>query len=188
MHRLKLLTAILTLCAMALPHQAAFAASRVYETEDYRIRLEAPKWRIVCPGLSWTHVHGFGYNVRAPWDCRKNTDRTSVSAVGIWADFNTVPWSLRHLQKITCEGRPFTLTATQLASINFPGRKTLHCAAMDKGDLLINAITEQGWAQDMHASCIQYTAYLLTQPNRLEKDLPAFADFLKHITIRRATC
>lgn len=188
MHRSKPRIAILVLCAMALPYQPSVAASRVYETEDYGLRLRAPQGRIVCPGLSWTHVHGFGYNIRAPWNCRKNTDRTSIGAVGIWADFNVVPWSLRHAARITCKGRPFALNSTQLARINFRGRRTLHCAVIDKGDISIHALAEQGWSPDMHASCVQYDAYLITQPSQLERDLPAFEAFLKNVTIKRVTC
>jgi len=181
-------TAILIFCAMGMPYQPSFAAGRVHETEDFGIRLYVPKGRIVCPVLSWTHVHGFNYNVSPPLDCRKNTERTRASIVGITANFNTVPWTLQHAAKLECEGRPFALTPAQWARINFRGRKTIHCAAMDKGTLSINALTEQGWEPDMKASCVQYNAYLITRPSRLEKDLPAFEAFLKNVTIKRNVC
>lgn len=181
-------TAILIFCAMGMPYQPSFAAGRVYETEDYGIRLHAPEGRVVCPGLSWTHVHGFGYNISPPFDCRKNTERTRATMVGIWADFNVVPWTLQHSAKLECKGRPFALTPAQWARISFRGRKTIHCAVMDKGTLSINALTEQGWVPDMKASCVQYNAYLITRPSRLEKDLPAFEAFLNNVTLKRDVC
>lgn len=188
MLRSKLRTAILIFCAMGMPYQPSFAADRVYQAEDFGILLHAPKGRIVCPVLSWTHVHGFNYNVSPPLDCRKNTERTRASVVGIAADYNTAPWTLRYEAKLVCKGRPFALTQAQLARMNFRGRKTIHCAVIDKGTLSIFALTEQGWVPDMKASCVQYDAYLITRPSQLEKDLPAFEAFLNNVTLTRAPC
>lgn len=182
------LPAILAVGSMILPCNPSFAAARLYESKDYAIRLKAPAGRAVCPGLSWTHVHGFSYNITPPWDCRKNTENTRVSLVGIWADFNAVPWSFRQYQRLTCKGKKITLPADQLAQLNFNGRKTTHCVVTDKGEISVYAMTEQGYDKDMHASCIPYDAYLITRAARLQKDLPAFATFLKNLTFTRSGC
>ena len=40
----------------------------------------------------------------------------------------------------------------------------------------------------MKASCVQYNAYLITRPSRLEKDLPAFETFLHNVTLTHDVC
>lgn len=188
MRKSRPLTFILTLGVAMLPWSPGAATARIYESEDFAIRLKAPAGQVVCPALSWQHVHGFGYDVSPPWNCERDSGWKHVSFVGIWAAYNVVPWSFRKFKKLTCKGQQIALPTDQLARLAFKGRKTAYCAVKDKGEISVHAMTEQGYDRDFHASCIQYDAYLFTRAGRLTKDLSAFATFMKNLTISKFAC
>ena len=164
-------------------------ATRVHFAVDYGIRLRTPAGLTVCIGRSPEHWHGFMYDAYPPYNCdmleKSGPNRTTV---GIWAEFNTVPWSFRHYVRLMCQGRKVALTPAQRAKLKFRGLKTAQCATQDKDGILVYAMTERGSWAEWHTSCAQYYAYLATEPGRLEKDLPALETFLKRVTIEPVTC
>jgi len=179
---------IMMVMAASLLVQQSPLAARVYRVEDYGIELRAPPGRVVCENGSWQHVHGFEYNIGPPLNCEKNTDKTRPRHVRVEGLFNTAEWTFRKFARITCRGRKVSLPNGSFAGLDFRGRKTLHCAVEDKGEIYIHAMAEQGHDPDTHKSCAQYDAFLVTRREMIKKDLILFKDFLSRVTIKPGAC
>lgn len=176
------------IAAAPLWNNPASSATRTFRNDNYLFQITAPAGRRVCIAASGSNAQGLGYNISAPWDCRLNTKKSTISVVGIYANFNTSFKTLRDAIG-PCKSPRGIVRPDISRRLKFRDRPTVQCIRPGKdGSFDLTLYTQGSRWSHQHTACIIYDVYLHTSRSRLDRDIVEFEKFLRGIKIGFDVC
>jgi len=163
------------------------ANARIVHIPEICMRVTVPDNRSICPDLSPTfhYVHGLYFELDARRDCK--ADGPKINRIGVWEDANSGDETLKDYIKIECGHSRMPIKRNGL---RLSGMRSISCIYPDRPfGLRVNLVGYAGsWDKKPDQPAIFYKVWMITQRDRLRRDMVTFETFVREAKIEDGRC